>query len=154
MRCTVAIRRLRDPALAHGLCDVEAAVKDDVGDSVESTRRQALCRRNEVARGVVHQAREAAAIEQCLHHVVNGLSDADVDAEGVDSSRRELRAPGQRRLVAHGLAPAADRDVGTEAEELFGHRAAQPRAAAGDEDALALHEIALVHVCLLNLWLR
>ncbi len=39
--------------------------------------------------------------------------------------------------VADALAPAADGDLGAEAEEPLGHRLAEPRAAAGDEDFLA-----------------
>ena len=45
----------------------------------------------------------------------------------------------------HRLAPAADRDVGAEAQEALGHRLAEAGAAAGDEDALAGHESRIEH---------
>ena len=39
--------------------------------------------------------------------------------------------------VADAFAPAANGDFGAEAEEPFGHRFAEPGAAAGDEDFFA-----------------
>src|SRR4029079_7932068 len=73
------------------------------------------------------------------------IGDADVDAEGVDAALGKLFAPRGGGLVADLLAAAADRDVGAEAEELLGHRLAEAGAAAGDEDALAGHQLRVEH---------
>src|SRR6185295_19632826 len=107
-----------DPALADRLRDVERAVEDDVGDGVERARREALGRRDEVAGGVVDEAGEAAAfLPERRDHLLDGGGIADVDAEGVDARFRELLAPRLGGRVADLLPPAADRDVGAEAEE-------------------------------------
>ena len=87
--------------------------------------------------------------QQRLDHLLHALRVADVDAEGVDAPPGELRAPFGGRLFDDRLAPAADRDVGAQRQKALGHRPAEAGAAAGHEDALAGHQIGLVHGCLL-----
>ena len=83
--------------------------------------------------------------EQGLHHLLHRLGHADVHAEGVDAAAGKALAPGCRGFVAHGLAAAADGDVGAQREEAFGHGLAQAGAAAGDQDALAGEQLRCVH---------
>ncbi len=142
---------LLHPALADRLRDVERAVEDDVGDGVEGARRQALGRCDEVAGGVVDEAGQAGPVgPQFVDHLLHRLRDADVDAEGVDAPPREALAPAGGRLVADALAAPADGDVGAELEEALGHRLAEAGAAAGDQHALAFHQIGLVHDCAIS----
>ncbi len=109
---------------------------DDIGDGVEAARRQVLGSGDEIAGGVVDEAGERAIAENLLDHRFDRGGVADVDAVACDASAMRLHKLGGGR-VADALAPAADRDLGAEAEELLGHRLAEPRAAAGDEDFLA-----------------
>ena len=116
-----------------------------VGDGVETTRRQVLGARDEVARGVVEKAGERPAVlPDRLHHGVHCCGVADV--RGVAFHRaavlcREFGGGFFQRLAA----PAADVYVGAELHVLRRHLAAETRPASGDEDALALEEVFLEH---------
>ena len=121
-------------------------MKHDVGDGVEGPRRQALGRGDEVTRGIVDQAGQSAAGPQGIDHLLHRLRDADVQPEGVDAPLREALAPGGSGFVTYGLAPATDGDVGAEFEKPLRHGPAQAGAAAGDQDALACHQLCLKHV--------
>src|SRR6516162_2879984 len=129
----------RDPALAHRLRHIEGAMHDDIGYSVEPARRQVLGAGDEITGGVVDEAGERAFAENLLDHRLDRGGVADVDAVARDTPAMRLH---QFRggLLADALAPAADGDLGPEAEEPLGHRLAEPCAAAGDEDLLACEE--------------
>ena len=58
---------------------------------------------------------------------------AGVDPVGLDDAAVRLHER-LRRLIAHALAPSADRDFRAKAEQALGHSPAEPGAAAGDEN--------------------
>src|SRR5262249_36674464 len=121
------------------------AVEHGVGDGVEAARGQVLGARDEVARGVVQEAGERAAIvPDRLHHCVDRLSVADVDSAGLHRAAVLCRQLA-RGFLQRVLPAPADVDLGAQLEVPRRHLAAEARAAAGDEDALALENVFLEH---------
>ena len=104
---------------------IERAVHDDVGDGVEPARREVLGAGDEIAGGVVDEAGQRTVAEDLLDHRIDRRGVADVDAVARNAPAMSLHQFGSGR-VAHALAPAADRDLGPEAEKPLGHRLASP----------------------------
>src|SRR5271166_528766 len=83
-------------------------------------------------------------VENLLDHRIDGACVADVDAIAFHDSTVSLHHL-LGSCVANGLPPAADSELGPKAEQPFGHPPAEPGAAAGDEDFLALEQTRLKH---------
>ena len=134
---------LGDPALAAGVGHVERAVQHDVGDGVEGAGAEVLGLRDEVAGGIVDQTVERPAGPDLIDHLLDGGGDADVDGMEVDPAAGILLHDLLGRLFEDAAAPAADHTVCAQLDELLHHHAAEARAAAGDEESLALEQVGL-----------
>ena len=60
--------------------DIEGAVHHDIGDRIETPRRQILAARDEIAGGVVDEIGERPVGKDRVDHLVDRLRVADVDA--------------------------------------------------------------------------
>ena len=122
-----------------GTRHLEGAVQVQVDDLPEGARGNLLGGGGELTAGVVV---EPADRPQALGELRDRLGDRVVVA---DVHRLEVTTPPVRPDLLGGLrenvlAPADDRDLGPEARQLVGGTAAEARAAAGDQDRLALEE--------------
>ncbi len=120
-------------------------MEDDVGDGVETVRRQVLRRADEVARGVVDEPGERAAfVPDLLHHRIDRRSVADVDRVRAHAAA-VLGHQFLGGVFEHWPAAPGEPELRAELEILRGDLFAETGAAAGDEDALTLEEVFLEH---------
>ena len=135
---------LLDPALADIERHEERALEHDVRDRFEAAGAQILGTGNEIAGGVVDQARQRPGRPDFVDDVVDRVRHADIARDGIHVAAVLLH-----QLVGgflqHVAAPAADIDVGAERQQRLGHLLAKPGAAARDQDTLALHQARLEH---------
>ena len=134
---------LRDPALAAIERDEERSTEDDIGDGVEAARTEVLGAADEVARRVVDQAGQGAAVgPDGVQHLGDRFGHADVAGQA-DHLAAGLRVGGHQFLGGgfdDAPTAAADIDLGAQDQAGLGHDLAEARAAAGDQDPLALHQ--------------
>src|SRR5438128_10783354 len=123
---------------------VERAVHHDVGDGVETLRREVLGARDEVAGRVVDEPGEWTGTEDVLDHLIDGRGVADIDAVTCDLPAG-LVGEFEGGRIAHGFAAAADEHLGAKLEKLRRHFLAETGAATGHQNALRLEEALLEH---------
>src|SRR3546814_8983852 len=114
------------------------------GSTASTPRRRGLAAGEEVAGGVVHQEVQRPLLPDRRHQPVDLGSVAQV-AGNRAAAAGEVGVELGPRLLEHVLAPPADDELRAELQHAPAHRLAEAGAATGDQDALALQEIALEH---------
>lgn len=114
-----------DPALAGGECAVHRAMQRRRQDRVRRSERQMLALRDEGRGRIVDEDVERRLTPDCIHHVVDGRTVANVACDGRDLAAG-LRAHLRRGCFETVELAAADHELGAECEKAAAPRPEPP----------------------------